>query len=140
MNEEIKFNTNEDVLYQIAMIIYDRHNSNIASINEHLGDMFSYKDLEDAERYELEDEKHLLELAVKQLQQENNKLRKANEKKKQYLSEYAMKLSCIADYCNKQLGFLENCVTNNNELVCELIKVHRIYYILLNGEDKKWQV
>lgn len=68
--EEMKFDTNEDILFQIAMTIYDKHNSNIASINDNLGNIFSYKDLEDAEKAELEDEKRLLELAVKQLQQE----------------------------------------------------------------------
>lgn len=74
-NENNKFDTNEDILFQISMIIYERHNSNIASINDHLGDIFCYKDLEDAERYELEDEKHLLEIAIKQLQQENQQLK-----------------------------------------------------------------
>jgi len=82
MNEEIKFDTNEDILFQIAMITYERHNSTIASINDNLGDMYSYKDLEEAEKCELEDEKHLLELAIKQLQQENQQLKSQLEQSK----------------------------------------------------------
>lgn len=83
MNEkEIVFDTNEDILFQIAMITYSRHNSTIALINDHLGEMYSYKDLEDSKKLELEDEKHLLELAVQQLQQENQQLKSQLQQKK----------------------------------------------------------
>ena len=82
-NEKIKFDTNEDILFQISMIIYYRHNSNIANINDNLGDFYSYRDLEKAEFFEMKDEKELLELAVKQLQQENKQLLKF---KRRYLN------------------------------------------------------
>lgn len=81
MNKDIVFDTNEDVLFQVAMIIYDRHNDSIASINDHLGEIFSYRDLEDAERAELEDEKDLLTIAVQQLQKENKRLKQELERK-----------------------------------------------------------
>lgn len=69
--DEVKFNTNEDVLYQIGMMLYQECNDEIASINENLGDRCSYQDLIDAELYEKKKEKELLQLAVKQLQNEN---------------------------------------------------------------------
>ncbi len=75
--EEIKFDTNEDILLQIAMKSYEKHNDKLCSINEYLGEIYSYKDLVDAEELQVHYEKHLGEIAIKQLQQENKQLRKA---------------------------------------------------------------
>lgn len=78
-NDDIKFDLEEDILLQIAMITYDRHNSTIADIYDHLGDIYSYSDLEDAKIHSLKDENHLLELAVIQLQEEIIELKKLNK-------------------------------------------------------------
>lgn len=86
-SEKEVFNTNEDVLYQIAMIIFWRHNDKIASINDHLGESYSYSDLQDAETYRLEDENSLMSQAVMQLQQEKKDLIKYIEDEIEELSE-----------------------------------------------------
>lgn len=105
MNNDIKFDTNGDILYEIAMIIYDRHNSDIASINDHLGEIYSYQDLQNAERCELEDEKHLLELAVKQLQRENSKLKQWDKNKDTRNSRQRVEISRLLKE-NKELKSL----------------------------------
>ena len=73
--EEIKFDLNEDIFLQIAMMSYAKHNDKLCSINEHLGEIYSYKDLVDAEELQEHYEKHLGEIAIKQLQQENKQLK-----------------------------------------------------------------
>ena len=81
--EEIKFNINEDILYQIAMMSYNKYNNQIANANDHIGDIYSRQDIEEMEKCELEYEKHLGEIAIKQLQsqltQANNKIEKIKE-------------------------------------------------------------
>lgn len=50
-NVEFK-STFDKIEYDIAMKMYMKHNSKIASINEHLGEMYGYKDLEEAKALE----------------------------------------------------------------------------------------
>lgn len=50
-NIEFK-STFDEIEYDIAMKMYMKHNSKIASINEHLGEIYDYKDLEEAEALE----------------------------------------------------------------------------------------
>lgn len=50
-NVEFK-STFDEIEFDIAMKMYMEHNSKIASINEHLGEMYSYKDLEEAKALE----------------------------------------------------------------------------------------
>ena len=53
---DIEFkSTFDEIEFNIAMKMYMKHNSKIASINEHLGEMYSYKDLGDAEILETYD-------------------------------------------------------------------------------------
>lgn len=75
MKKEVKFNLDEDILFQIAMMTYSECNSEIATIYDHLGEEYGYSDLRDAKEYELKYEKDLLERAVSQLQAEYNKLK-----------------------------------------------------------------
>ena len=53
-NLEFK-STFDEIEYDIAMKMYMQHNDKIASINEHLGEMYCYKDLEDAISLETSD-------------------------------------------------------------------------------------
>lgn len=50
-NIEFK-STFDEIEFNIAMKMYWEHNDKIASINEHLGEMYSYKDLEEAKALE----------------------------------------------------------------------------------------
>ena len=64
MTPEFK-NTFDKVEFDISMELYMKHNSDIATINDNLGDIYSYKDLEDAEDYLLHDELELYKKALK---------------------------------------------------------------------------
>lgn len=68
MSEEIKFDFNEDIPYQIEMMSYMEYNNKLCSINEHLGEIYSYQDLNDTEQAQLQYEKDLSYKAIKQLQ------------------------------------------------------------------------
>lgn len=81
MNKDVVFDMDEDIVYQIDMIMFGRHNDHIATINEYLGEVYGYDDLIDAQQSELEDNKQLLELAIRQLQQERKDLIKYLEDK-----------------------------------------------------------
>lgn len=89
--EEIEFNINEDILYQIAMMSYNKYNNQIANANEHIGDMYSRQDIEEMEKCALEYEKHLGEIAIKQLQSQLTKANNKIEKIKKHI-EFCKKL------------------------------------------------
>lgn len=44
--------TFDEIEYDIAMKMYMKHNSKIASINDHLGEVYDYRDLEEAKALE----------------------------------------------------------------------------------------
>lgn len=94
-SEKEVFDTKGDVLYQIAMISLWKHNDKIASINDHLGESYSYSDLQDAEKYILEDENSLLSQAVIQLQKEL-------DQRDDVIEKAINKLNHIIDYLDKQ--------------------------------------
>lgn len=54
----------EDILFNIDMEIYDKFNKKMCEMNEHLGDIYSYKDIEDLEKYKKEEEIKLLRKAI----------------------------------------------------------------------------
>lgn len=68
MNKEEydKLSTFDKIEFDIAMKSYDKHNSKIASIYDHLGEMFSYSDLQEAKEYELQDEMRMYRDALKE--------------------------------------------------------------------------
>ena len=69
----------KDVLFQIDMQLYDEFNDKLCEINEHLGDIYTYKDLQDVENAEKERERMLLRGAIKKQGTEINKLKQENE-------------------------------------------------------------
>lgn len=70
-----------DILYDIDMQLYNEFNDKLCEINEHLGDIYSYKDKADVEDAEKSKERQLLREAVKKLQKE---LEQEKEKNKEY--------------------------------------------------------
>lgn len=68
MTEEEKNKMEKDILFQIDMQLYDEFNDTIATMNDHLGDIYSLRDVEEAEKAEKEKEIKLLREAVKKLQ------------------------------------------------------------------------
>lgn len=53
-----------DILFQIDMILYNEFNDKFCEINEHLGDIYTYKDLEDIKQCEADKERKLLREAI----------------------------------------------------------------------------
>ena len=68
MTEEEQNKMEKDILFQIDMQLYDEFNDTIATMNDHLGDIYSLRDVEEAEKVEKEKEIKLLREAVKKLQ------------------------------------------------------------------------
>lgn len=82
----------KDVLFQISMQLYDEFNDKLCEINEHLGDIYTYKDLQVVENAEKERERMLLRGAIKKQGTEINKLKQENEQLKSELG-YTRKLN-----------------------------------------------
>ena len=78
MGEEEKLKT--DILFQIDMQLYDEFNDKLCEINEHLGEIYTYKDLQDIENAEKEKERILLREAIKELQKEIYRLQNIKRK------------------------------------------------------------
>ena len=68
----------EDILFDIDMQLYDEFNDKIATMNDHLGDIYSLRDVEEVEKAEKEKEIKLLREAVKKLQKEIEELKVVN--------------------------------------------------------------
>lgn len=79
------------ILFQIDMQLYDEFNDKFCEINEHLGDVYTYKDLQDLENAEKEKERTLLRKAIQKQDTEINKLKELLEKANKIIDEYADK-------------------------------------------------
>jgi SepF-like predicted cell division protein (DUF552 family) len=68
MNKEDydKMSTFDKIEYDIDMQIYMEHNGRIASIYDHLGEVYGYQDLEDAKQFEQNDTLILYKKALKE--------------------------------------------------------------------------
>ena len=89
---DIKFKTTfDEIEYDIAMKMYMKHNSKIANINDHLGEVYSYKDLEEAKALE---EYDTLQEYKKALKEKCDAIDKAIEyiKQEDWNTEYDKKL------------------------------------------------
>lgn len=77
LEEELR----KDILYQIDMQLYDEFNDKFCEINENLGIIYTYKDLEDIKQAESETERRLLRQAIENLIAENKELKEEKLKK-----------------------------------------------------------
>lgn len=74
INEERKY-----ILFQIDMQLYDEFNDKFCEMNDNLGTVYSYKDLDDLEKLEKETEIKLLRQAIEKQQKEIEELKKYEE-------------------------------------------------------------
>ena len=88
LSEEEK-NMKNDILFQIDMQLYDEFNDKIATMNDHLGDIYSLKDVEEVEKAEKDKEIKLLREAIKKQQAEIEKLKYLVKKATEIIDEYA---------------------------------------------------
>ena len=86
MNEE---ELQRDILFQIDMQLYDKYNETIAGMNDHLGDIYTYRDIEEVEKAEREEKIYLLTRAIKDFQYKISKKIKELEEEgtKEYWTE-----------------------------------------------------
>ena len=78
MSEEIKFDLDGDIIMQIEMDSYMKYNDTIASMNDHLGEIYGYSDVRNTEEAQLKYEKELAYKAIVQLQQKVEQLENEN--------------------------------------------------------------
>lgn len=112
MSEEIKFDFNEDIIYQIEMMSYMNYNDRLCSINEHFGEIYSYQDLQDMEQAQLHYEKDLTYKAIKQLQdllKQKENIIKEVKAQLDYLETYSSKEDVYEDM-KKRLNRIEKII------------------------------
>lgn len=85
MSKEIDLN--EDIIMQIEMASYMKYNDTIASMNDHLGEMYSYSDIKDTEEAQLKYEKDLAYKSIVQLQYQLKQKENIIKEAKKYLPE-----------------------------------------------------
>lgn len=71
-----------DILYDIGMQLYDEFNDKIATMNDHLGDVYSFRDIEEVENAQKEREIELLRIAIIKQQKEIEELKEKNRQSK----------------------------------------------------------
>ena len=91
--EELRKN---DILFQIDMQLYDEFNDELATMNDHIGDIYSYRDIEEVEQAEKEKERKLLREAIRKLQKENEQKQETIDKIMKELEEFYMKYDVIS--------------------------------------------
>lgn len=88
MNEEIKFDLDKDIIMQIEMDSYMKYNGTIASMNDHLGEIYGYSDVKDMEEVQLKYEKKLAYKAIKDLQQKVEQLENIRKEAIKFINEW----------------------------------------------------
>lgn len=110
---------NKDIIFQIEMVSYDKYNDNIATMNDYLGEIYSYRDIEDAESAQIKFEKDMAYDAIKKLQQERFQIKKENLILERYLT-LIYDLAYDRDSCSKVEG-----LTNLVDEIFNLAKLGR---------------
>lgn len=70
----------DDILFQIDMYLYNKYNAKLSTMYDYLGDIYTYRDIEEIEQLEKDDKICLLTQAVKDLQKELRELKKEGKK------------------------------------------------------------
>lgn len=65
----------KDILFQIDMQLYDEFNDKFCEMNDNLGTIYTYKDIDDLEKLEKETEIKLLRKAIEKQQKEIEELK-----------------------------------------------------------------
>lgn len=94
---------NKDIIFQIEMTSYDKYNDNIAIMNDYLGEIYSYRDIENAKLAQIKFEKDMAYDAIKKLQQERLQMKRENLILERYLT-LIYDLAYDRDGCSKAEG------------------------------------
>ena len=79
------FDLNKDIILQIEMMSYNKYNDRIARANDHLGEFYCLKDVEDMEAAKEAYEKKCAYEAIKKLQEERFQIKRENLILERYL-------------------------------------------------------
>ena len=132
MNEEEKKAMKNDILFQIDMQLYDEFNDTIATMNDHLGDIYSLRDIEEVEKAEKDREIKLLREAIKKQQKELDKLKNKNKDLLRKLRNRVKQVKKLEKYALYKKEF--------SRLNKELEKKDREIQIKNNYLDLIWQI
>lgn len=122
LEEELR----KDILYQIDMQLYDEFNDKFCEIEENLGTIYSYKDLEDLKKAESDTERTLLREAVSTLIAENKELKEKKEKIINKLKEDVELASTTAKWLDKrtkQVVPTKTIIVNESDYAKTILKI-----------------
>ena len=102
MSEEIKFDLDKDIIMQIEMDSYIKYNDTIASMNDHLGEIYGYSDVRDTEEAQLKYEKELAYKAIVQLQQKVEQLENIRKEAIEYINHEIFKRTILVGVGTKK--------------------------------------
>lgn len=128
---------NKDIIFQIEMASYDKFNDHIATMNDYLGEVYSYKDIEDAKLTQTNFEKEMAYGAIKKLQQERFQIKRENLILERYLT-LIYDLAYDRDGCSKVEG-----LTNLVDEIFNLAKLGRERNLtepIYEKENKKFNI
>lgn len=100
MSEEIKFDLDGDIIMQIEMDSYMKYNDTIASMNDHLGEIYGYSDVRDTEEAQLKYEKELAYKAIVQLQQKVEQLENIRKEAIEYVYKHIQEYDADGTFTN----------------------------------------
>ena len=100
MSEEIKFDLDGDIIMQIEMDSYMKYNDTIASMNDHLGEIYGYSDVRDTEEAQLKYEKELAYKAIVQLQQKVEQLENIRKEAIDYVYKHIQEYDVDGTFTN----------------------------------------
>lgn len=128
---------NKDIIFQIEMASYNKFNDHIATMNDHLGEIYSYKDIEDAKLTQTNFEKEMAYGALRKLQQERFQIKRENLILERYLT-LIYDLAYDRDGCSKVEG-----LTNLVDEIFNLAKLGRERNLtepIYEKENKKFNI
>ena len=111
----------KDILFEIDMKLYDEFNDKFCEIEENLGTVYSYKDLEDLKKAESDTERALLRKAISTLIAENKELKEKNKELDKFIKE-GITIEPNNPYKNFQLNYLRENFIPKSKVVEELKK------------------
>lgn len=109
--EELK----TDILFDIEMQLYMEFNKKIATMNDYLGEIYSYKDIEDVKQAEQFRKVELMEIAIKGLEL------KVNQLEEDYKNEVEENLK-LSELWRKSQEEKRQLETNRDEAIKEIKK------------------
>ena len=101
-----------DILFDIDMEMYFKYNDEFCIMNDYLGELYSYRDIEELDSIRKDDEIHLLRKYIKEVQEDNYEPGLI-KKMAVYIENNAIENICIKENCfadKDENGHCEKCI------------------------------